>query len=68
MKVRIVGLGCMAQGEKCILSDLEATGYIEINHEMEPCRLSILGPGSIGEFVEVPLEFQDKLKTLLEQK
>lgn len=54
IKVKIVKFGCMKDNEKCILSGNQATGYIEIKGNMEPCDLSLLGPGCIGEMVTVP--------------
>lgn len=60
MKVRIVGLGTETDNEVCIFTGELATGYVEFPNEpgeMQPCRLAILGPGSIGQLVEVPKQF-----------
>lgn len=52
----------------CVLSGEPATGYIEIDNEMVPCYLKILGPASVGEMAEVPEEYHEKLKNLISQQ
>jgi len=61
MKVQISGLGVYEYGnEYCIFSGRLATGYISLNSEDEPCCLSILGAGLLGEYVEVPKKYSDE--------
>ncbi len=63
MYVIIVGLGCEQENEICFLTGEAATGYVDIgNFEMTPCRLSILGPGGIGQKVWVPSEYWPRLE------
>jgi hypothetical protein len=65
VKVRIVGLGAH-DDEVCVLTGEPATGYIEGKiGDMLPCKLSVLGPGMIGEAVTVPVEYHSKLSELL---
>jgi hypothetical protein len=56
MKVRIVGLIFEPEidNERCQLSGELADGYIELFGEMVPCKMSLLGPGTIGEEVDLP--------------
>lgn len=62
-KVRIVGLGTMIWEERCILTDDIATGYVEdIYSDMVPVKLSILGPGKLGQLVELPPEYRQIAK------
>ncbi len=64
MKVRIVGLGKMSD-EICPLTGEMATGYIARNDgEMIALKLSILGAGAVGTFVDVPGYYQERMLTL----
>lgn len=63
MKVRIVGLGVMSGDETCVLSGKEATGYVEDKyHDVAPVNLKLLGPGKLGQYVDLPDEYRGAAK------